>query len=734
MREKKMSRFSTIAWGTFVILSLCLLYFPSALTARAAEAVEYISDPLTGETKTITESDYVEVTSDMVSWTDDNENGYYVVKSNATVGGEEEDSITINSRIEINGDIHLILEDGCTLNATQGIHVPAGSSLTIYGQERGTGTLDARTKDYYNAAIGGNKRENVGNITINGGTVTAISKDYGAGIGGGYNGVIEGSISINGGEVTATSRVDGAGIGSGDEGIMGGSISINGGEVTATSNSGAGIGSGWRGDMTGTIEINRGEVTATSKVDGAGIGSGYYGTMPGNIFIRGGKVEAVGGRGAGIGGDGKSFGAIQLTGGNIEASSPQGTAIGYTLNEVSEGAEEGSSTIIINGEVSVFTSRGEIRGNITIEQNGTLQIPRNKELLLQTETQLLNNGTIVNDGTMTNNGAMTNSGVFYNLDTFIDNGTYTGNEPLSYLIDELNVNSSQAEAMPGEQIELYTNMTARGQIPEIEWTVANAAAADTKLTSGEDGTAVLEIGREETAETLIVTVFCGNVSASAVVTVQSTPPGSDNETTDTKANTTTLNRSITLAWKNKSNGLRIRWAQILEADGYDIFVAQSKKVSFGSTPAATVTGGDSTTAVIKRVNGKKLKMKNSYKVRVRAYRMVNGEKQYIGSSMAFHVAGKKSTYTNAKRIRLAKKTVTLKKGRQKKIQATIVKQKKNKTLLPQTYVANLRYESSNKKIASVTKNGKIRAKKRGTCTIYVTAANGMRTQVKVKVK
>ena len=46
----------------------------------------------------------------------------------------------------------------------------------------------------------------------------------------------------------------------------------------------------------------------------------------------------------------------------------------------------------------------------------------------------------------------------------------------------------------------------------------------------------------------------------------------------------------------------------------------------------------------------------------------------------------------------------------------------------------LTYVSSNKKVATVDKKGKIKAKKKGKCTIYVYAKNGKRAAVKVTVK
>lgn len=187
-----------------------------------------------------------------------------------------------------------------------------------------------------------------------------------------------------------------------------------------------------------------------------------------------------------------------------------------------------------------------------------------------------------------------------------------------------------------------------------------------------------------------------------------------------------------VSWKKKA--LVVRWNQVAGVDGYDIFVSQGKKTPKAGDLVKSVQGAGKVSIHIKKRNGKKLNQKKNYQVKVRAYRMVNGQKQYVSSSVTLCIAGRNSAYTNAKNIRLAAKKITLKKGRKTKIQATVVRQNNKKALLPKRYVANLRYESSNTKVAAVTKNGKIKAKNRGTCTITITAANGIRKQVKVKVK
>lgn len=50
------------------------------------------------------------------------------------------------------------------------------------------------------------------------------------------------------------------------------------------------------------------------------------------------------------------------------------------------------------------------------------------------------------------------------------------------------------------------------------------------------------------------------------------------------------------------------------------------------------------------------------------------------------------------------------------------------------HTAVIRYESSNKEIATVDSKGKIKAKAKGTCYIYVYAQNGVYKKIRVTVK
>jgi|GEM_PF-4817591 len=196
-------------------------------------------------------------------------------------------SVSIESVVTVSGEVNLILCDGCTLN-TQNVEVTPGSSLTIWGQTEGTGTLTAAGTEDWAAGIGGTERLDAGAVTINGGVVNATGGYSAAGIGGGFN-AGGGTITINAGIVTAVGGYAAAGIGgaSGE----GGRITITGGTVNATGGyDGTGIGSG---DIaaTGTIVITGGVVTAAGQGRATGIG----GSWGGSVTISGAVVNAAAG-------------------------------------------------------------------------------------------------------------------------------------------------------------------------------------------------------------------------------------------------------------------------------------------------------------------------------------------------------------------------------------------------------------------------------------------------------
>lgn len=218
-------------------------------------------------------------------------------------------SVMIPERVTVKGDVHLILTDGCELDAQKGITVSgSGNSISIYAQSAGDnmGKLIAHGEDRA-AGIGGMVDSDGNNITINGGDVIATAEGGAAGIGGGasdaymsdpttmFNRGNGYNIMINGGKVTAHSSITGAGIGGGILGV-GSDITVNGGKVTAYSVMGAGIGGGMNGNGK-DITITGGDVMAKGGADSPGIGGGTgtlgYGGIGTDIVISGGNVKTT---------------------------------------------------------------------------------------------------------------------------------------------------------------------------------------------------------------------------------------------------------------------------------------------------------------------------------------------------------------------------------------------------------------------------------------------------------
>ena len=211
-----------------IVLSLCMVLalMPQMTFADTVTGITYLD--ASGAQQTCDNA--TAVTEDDTTWGTDNETTWYVAQGD----------VTIESRVTVTGDVHLILADGCNLTVNGGIYVSSwtASKLTIYGQENGTGELYAyASSDSDYAGIGGNKEPygTSGEITINGGNITAVGDGIGAGIGGGDMGGFE-CITINGGTVTATGGNNGgsSGIGTFEGGSTSGTITISGGTVMAT--------------------------------------------------------------------------------------------------------------------------------------------------------------------------------------------------------------------------------------------------------------------------------------------------------------------------------------------------------------------------------------------------------------------------------------------------------------------------------------------------------------------
>ncbi len=73
-------------------------------------------------------------------------------------------------------------------------------------------------------------------------------------------------------------------------------------------------------------------------------------------------------------------------------------------------------------------------------------------------------------------------------------------------------------------------------------------------------------------------------------------------------------------------------------------------------------------------------------------------------------------------------------GKTAKIKATQKLEKAGKKTISDDHVAKFRYRSTNEKVATVSKSGKIKGISAGTCEVYVYTKNGLAAKVKVTVK
>ena len=166
----------------------------------------------------------------------------------------------------------------------------------------------------------------------------------------------------------------------------------------------------------------------------------------------------------------------------------------------------------------------------------------------------------------------------------------------------------------------------------------------------------------------------------------------------------------------------VKWNKVKNADGYIVYGAKC--------------GAKSKYKVLKVVSGKttsythkKLKKGTYYKYNIVAFKYVNGVKVTLAASKKIHATTLGGKYGVAKAVKLNKSKVKIKKGKTFKIKASEIK--KDKKIKRHRAIC---YESSNTKIATVNSKGKIKAKKKGKCTIYVYAQNGVYKTVKVTVK
>lgn len=186
-----------------------------------------------------------------------------------------------------------------------------------------------------------------------------------------------------------------------------------------------------------------------------------------------------------------------------------------------------------------------------------------------------------------------------------------------------------------------------------------------------------------------------------------------------------LNSEFLVSWKDST--VNVCWGAVPGADTFEVWAEYCGKQK--CKKVVTVQNVNSVT--LTKLHGKKLNPKRCVKVYVVAY--INGVR--LGRTIMAYSAGGKYGCTNAKELKVSKSTYNLKVGKSAKIKVSTVKMKSSKKLLGKSHKCPIyRYASSNKNVATVNENGRIKAVAAGVCDVWVYAQNGLSKKVVVTVQ
>lgn len=435
---------------------------------------------------------------------------------------------------------------------------------------------------------------------------------------------------------------------------------------------------------------------------GITVGEGRKLTMEGD-----GYLEAYGGSGAaGIGGEkNRSAGEIivkddiVITANGGDGGAGIGVSRGYDstfaigkdsnptifASSISDqsGKEKGEwhGLIFESTNGKIYGTNYILSKKITIPSDKTLEIEEGQFLVISKDATLMNKGTIENNGKMLVEGTFLGmaDNLYYPLT--VKNATVQG---------DLFKYNEKIYAKAGSKITLkYTAPTG--------YKFSNWTSNDVNI------------------------INFGFIMPTTNVTVTANWEKNPEIINPPAQSTTVLRLQATASDKL----IKMKWNKIPGADGY--VICWNKCIAKNDLKQ------------IKEVNGKtlswthkKLKKNSQNRYIVKAYKMIGGRKFFIRTSNQIHLVTKGGKYTNVKKLKSSVSSVTLKKGKTKALKIRQTYAQKNKKLVK--HMKSLTYTTSDKKVATVTSKGVIKAKGKGNCYIYITANSGVYTRVKVRVK
>lgn len=243
-----------------------------------------------------------------------------------------------------------------------------------------------------------------------------------------------------------------------------------------------------------------------------------------------------------------------------------------------------------------------------------------------------------------------------------------------------------------------------GESRQVSATVAPANAADKNVTWSSDNTAVAKVTSDGVVYAIAegtanVTAKTANGKTATIAVTVSTVKADSVKLSASKVTLTSIGASKTVkATVNPTN----------TTDKTVTWKSSNKKVATVDKNGKIVAKGNGkATITVKTANGKKATVKVTVKQATKKVVLKVGKKVVTG------------------------KTYTLKEGKKATVKATVTDAKGKKVTSGNQ---KIKWTTSNKKVATISKSGKITAKKAGTVKITAKTADGKKVTFKVKVK
>lgn len=194
-----------------------------------------------------------------------------------------------------------------------------------------------------------------------------------------------------------------------------------------------------------------------------------------------------------------------------------------------------------------------------------------------------------------------------------------------------------------------------------------------------------------------------------------------------------LTLSTKLKSKQKDKKITVSWAQVKDADGYNVYAAYCGEDKFEKV--GTTKSNKATRITIKKLHKKVLNLKKNFKYYIEAYKLSNNKEVIVAKSISSHNAGiKNHRFTNVKSISVSKTKMAVAKGKNATIVAKTKLADPKKKQLGNVHAKEFRYATSDKAIVTVDKNGVIKGIDKGTAYVYVYSRNGISKKITVTVK